>query len=83
MNVTSEYHKAIIAAVAGGLVAALAVVTGAMTSADTLGDVSTVVWLQAVSAFLVGAGVTGGSVAVSKANGQGRKVGAGQPPENP
>ena len=64
----SEYHKAVVGAVAGGIVAALAVITGAMSVSDTLGDVPSVIWLQALSAFIVGAGVTGGSVAVSKAN---------------
>jgi len=65
---TETYHKAIIGAIAGGIVAALAVLTGAMTVEDTFGDIPTVVWLSALSAFLVGAGVTGGSVAISKAN---------------
>lgn len=69
-NATSRYHKAIIGAIAGGIVAALAVLTGAMTVEDTFGDIPTVVWLSALSAFLVGAGVTGGSVAISKANTQ-------------
>lgn len=65
---TDQYHKAIIAAVAGGIVAALAVLTGAMTVEDTFGDIPSVVWLSALSAFLVGSGITGGAVAVSKAN---------------
>lgn len=80
---TGQYHKAIIGAVAGGIVAALAVLTGAMTVEDTFGDIPTVVWLSALSAFLVGAGVTGGSVAISKANAGAVPKGAGQPPEHP
>lgn len=69
-NTTGRYHKAIIAAITGGIVAAIGVLTGAMTAEDTFADVATVTWLYALSAFLVGSGVTGGSVAISKANTQ-------------
>jgi hypothetical protein len=65
---TGTYHKAIIGAVAGGIVAALSTITGAMTIEQTLGDIPTVIWLSALLSFFVGSGVTGGSVAISKAN---------------
>lgn len=68
MDVMGTYHKAIVGAIAGGIVAALAVLTGAMTVEDTFGDIPTVVWLSALSAFLVGSGVTGGAVAIARAN---------------
>ena len=70
----SDYHKAVVAAVSGGLVAALAVLTGAMTVENTFADIPTVVWLSALSAFIVGSGVTGGAVAVSKANTRSKDV---------
>lgn len=68
MDVTGIYHKAIVSAIAGGIVAALGIITGAMTTEDTFGDIPTVTWLLALSAFIVGAGLTGGSVAISRAN---------------
>ena len=67
-DVTGKYHKAIVAAVAAGLVSAISVLTGAMTPTDTFGDIPTVTWLWALSAFIVGSGITGGAVAISKKN---------------
>lgn len=72
----SDYHKAIVGAIAGGIVAALAVITGAMTTEDTFGDIPTVTWLLALAAFITGAGLTGGSVAVSKANTRSKDIAA-------
>ena len=64
----SDYHKAVVGGIVSGIVAALGVVTGAMTTEDTFGDISTVTWLLALAAFLTGTGITGGAVAVAKAN---------------
>jgi hypothetical protein len=68
MTSAGNYHKAIVAGIASGLVAAIAVLTGAMTAEDTFGDVATVTWLYALSAFIVGSGITGGAVAMSRKN---------------
>ena len=64
----SDFHKAWIGALAGGLVAGLGVIAGAMSGDQTLADVTAQTWLFAIIAFITGAGLTGGSVAVSKAN---------------
>lgn len=70
-DVTGKYHKAIVAGVASGIVAAISVLTGAMSPTDTFGDIPAVTWLWALAAFIVGSGVTGGAVAVSRANSTG------------
>ena len=64
----SEYHKAWVGALAGGLVAGLGVIAGALSGDQTLADVTAQTWLFAIIALITGAGLTGGSVAVSKAN---------------
>ena len=68
MDVTGRYHKAIVAGVASGILAALAIITGAMGPVDTFGDIPTLTWLEALAAFIVGSGITGGAVAASRAN---------------
>lgn len=67
-HMISDYHKAVVGAVAAGLLAAIGVVTGAMTTEDTFGDIPTVTWLVALGAFITGSGLAGGTIAVSKAN---------------
>lgn len=63
-----RYNKAIVAAIAGAVLGAIGVLTGAMTAQDTFGDVPTVTWLYALAAAIAGSGLTGGTVAISKAN---------------
>lgn len=60
--------KAIVAAVAGGLVAAIAVLVGGLDASETFADVTASEWLQALSAFLIGAGLTGGATWLSPRN---------------
>jgi hypothetical protein len=72
----SDYHKAVVGAIAGGIVAALGVVAGALSGDQTFADVSTQTWLFAVIAFITGAGLTGGTVAVSKANTRSKDIAA-------
>ena len=64
----SAQNKAIIAAVAGGIVGFLGVVAGAMTGDDTLADVTAQTWILATIAFFGGAGLTGGATYAAPRN---------------
>lgn len=64
----SAQTKAIIAAIAGGIVGFLGVVAGAMSGEDTLVDVTAQTWILATIAFFTGAGLTGGATYAAPRN---------------